>query len=265
MDWEALRLFGHVVEEGSIRGGARALGIDASTASRRLRALETELGVRLLERTRDGVRPTPAGQEMQLTAASVAQSTAGLARRIARYDDRLAGMVTVGTSPVLGWGLVVPALAELQTATPALHVDLRVSDVVSSLHDRTLDITVRATLDPPDTLVGYRLGVVRMAEYGTVGAPSLSRFETGEATRLRSDATLLLARAVQCGFGRARLPVFLGESMGLPQLSHSEPLPSDWAVWVLTHPDLRRVRRVRDLLARLRDALAAHPGTFGSP
>lgn len=52
-------------EEGSIRSASERLGIEPSTISRQIKALETSLGVDLIERGRNGVRPTEAGQALQ--------------------------------------------------------------------------------------------------------------------------------------------------------------------------------------------------------
>ena len=64
MNWDDLRLFLAVAREGSISGGARQLGVQHSTVSRRLRALELELGARLLERKKSGYELTAAGANL---------------------------------------------------------------------------------------------------------------------------------------------------------------------------------------------------------
>ncbi|WP_168797812.1 LysR family transcriptional regulator [Aliishimia ponticola] len=48
-------------EEGSIRSASERLGVEPSTISRQIKALEKSLGTALIERGRKGVRPTEAG------------------------------------------------------------------------------------------------------------------------------------------------------------------------------------------------------------
>ncbi|MBO9465442.1 LysR family transcriptional regulator [Tropicibacter sp. R15_0] len=61
MDGKLTKTFMQVCNEGSIRAVAIAVGQEPSTISRRLTALETELGIQLLERRKKGVTPTEAG------------------------------------------------------------------------------------------------------------------------------------------------------------------------------------------------------------
>lgn len=66
---EDLRLVHAIAAEGTLTGAARRLGVDHSTAFRRLGTLEKRLGVRLFERARDGYAPTPAGEAAIVTAS----------------------------------------------------------------------------------------------------------------------------------------------------------------------------------------------------
>ncbi|MER6984870.1 LysR family transcriptional regulator, partial [Streptomyces carpinensis] len=60
-DLDDLRLFLHIVTEGSITAGAHRMHLSLPSASARVRSLEHHAGVALLIRGRRGVRPTPAG------------------------------------------------------------------------------------------------------------------------------------------------------------------------------------------------------------
>ncbi|MGO4381672.1 LysR substrate-binding domain-containing protein [Pseudoduganella sp. RAF53_2] len=64
-DLNDLRLFSEVVERGSFTAAARALGLQTSKLSRRVRALEEELGVRLLNRTSRRLSLTETGRQFQ--------------------------------------------------------------------------------------------------------------------------------------------------------------------------------------------------------
>src|SRR5690606_12517380 len=81
-----LQLVRAIGEAGTLLGGARKLGIDHSTAFRRLNALEAQLGVRLFIRARDGYAPTAAGEAMIDVAAQVDADIVALERRLAGAD-----------------------------------------------------------------------------------------------------------------------------------------------------------------------------------
>jgi DNA-binding transcriptional LysR family regulator len=88
-----LRLFVHVVTEGSITAGARRMHLSLPSASARVRALEHHARVPLLVRGRRGVRPTPAGTALARHARDVLAETA-------RLDGAVAGYATSSTAPV---------------------------------------------------------------------------------------------------------------------------------------------------------------------
>src|SRR5690606_33442584 len=88
IDRTDLLLVRAVGSEGTLLGGARQLGIDHSTAFRRLNVLEKSLGVRLFERGREGYAPTAAGEAMIDTAGNVEEQLIGLERRLAGADLR---------------------------------------------------------------------------------------------------------------------------------------------------------------------------------
>ncbi len=58
-DWDDYRYFAAVARNGSVRGAATRLGVNASTVTRRLDALEDRLGVMLFTRSQRGLQITP--------------------------------------------------------------------------------------------------------------------------------------------------------------------------------------------------------------
>src|SRR5207245_1224306 len=67
-DWDDVRVFLALWRARSLGQAASRLGVDISTASRRLAALEAQLGARLFERTRQGLAPTHAAEVIQPAA-----------------------------------------------------------------------------------------------------------------------------------------------------------------------------------------------------
>ena len=62
LDFVSLRLFAVVIEHGNIAQASRVNGIAASAISKRISDLEDQMGVALIHRQRDGIKPTAAGQ-----------------------------------------------------------------------------------------------------------------------------------------------------------------------------------------------------------
>ncbi len=114
-----------VVDEGSFGRAALALYVSQPTLSSQVRALEAEIGGRLLERLPRGVRPTPTGEAM-LPAARAALAAAERARRSARMVLGLeAGELEIGTVGTVALGLLPSVLrrwrARHRARTVRLH------------------------------------------------------------------------------------------------------------------------------------------------
>ena len=93
MDWNDLRHFLALSRTGSVRAAGASLGVSHSTVLRRVQSLETELGTRLFDRSRDGFALTLAGHEMVTTAEAMEAQVAELARSLSGRDERFAGPV----------------------------------------------------------------------------------------------------------------------------------------------------------------------------
>ena len=92
-DLTDLRLFLHVAEAGSITAGAARSGLALASASARVRGMEEQAGVALLERGRRGVEPTPAGRALLHHARLVAQQIERMRGELGEYARGLKGHV----------------------------------------------------------------------------------------------------------------------------------------------------------------------------
>ncbi|QFU92167.1 LysR family transcriptional regulator [Amycolatopsis sp. YIM 10] len=109
-DLDDLRLFVHIVTEGSITAGARRMRLSLPSASARVRSLERHAGVSLLDRGRRGVRPTPAGATLARHAREVLDRTARLENAVAGYARSPAEPLVLVTGSSAMHRLVPPAL-----------------------------------------------------------------------------------------------------------------------------------------------------------
>lgn len=125
-DLDDLRLFLHIVTEGSITAGARRMHLSLPSASARVRSLERQAGVELLVRRRRGVRPTPAGSALARHARGVLTLTARLESAVAGYArSRTAQLTLLGGGSAMH-RLVPRALVSFLRAHP--DVDVTVSE-----------------------------------------------------------------------------------------------------------------------------------------
>ncbi len=74
MDWARIPYFLEVARSGSLRAASDALGGTHATVDRNLKALESEYGVRLFDRSRNGLTLTAAGETLLPIAEEVERS-----------------------------------------------------------------------------------------------------------------------------------------------------------------------------------------------
>jgi DNA-binding transcriptional LysR family regulator len=127
----ALRYFQAVAQTGSFRRAAAAVHIAPSALSRQVRLLEEELGADLLERARDGVRPTPAGEALLHRLARAAQELDAARAEIDGLRAAERGHVVIGVTETVARDFLAGFLASFCAAHPG--VTLRV--VVGYSHD----------------------------------------------------------------------------------------------------------------------------------
>lgn len=289
MDWDDLRLVLAVARDGSLRGAASALRTSHATLSRHITELQERLGVRLFERHGRTLRPTEAGADLVGTAEQIEREVDGLTRRIAGRDFSLRGTVRVAMAPSL-LQVLAPRLAELSAVHPDIRLELVTGLQLSNLGRREADVVVRVTDEPPPTLVGRRVARFMAAAYGrpdlldalepcAVGAmpwvtwderhafkPAIwvQRHVPRTAIRATADSETGMTDLVRAGVGVGYLPVVLADrDPRLRRLSGSMPT-FEYALWVLTHPDLRHTPRVRVVTGALADALVEQSEHFAA-
>ncbi|MGW3495659.1 LysR family transcriptional regulator [Streptomyces sp. NPDC001020] len=209
-DLDDLRLFLHVVTEGSITAGAHRMHLSLPSASARVRSLEHQAGVALLIRGRRGVRPTPAGTTLARHARHVLDQTARLESAVASYT-----LSSTAPLRLLGGGsamhrLVPRALISFLRAHPDIDVTVsesRTPQTVRMLADGEADLGV--VLDAEAGECGLRMeplgddSLVVIGQSGGVlaGRPALTYSEVAEHPLVGLDAESSLRRWIEKHLG----------------------------------------------------------------
>lgn len=123
-DLTDLRLFLHVAESSNITRGAERAGLALASASARIRAMEEELGVPLLERGRRGVRTTPAGQALAFHARTVLEQMERMRGELGAYARGLKGHVRLWANSAAVAEFLPDPLAGFLAANPHIDIDL---------------------------------------------------------------------------------------------------------------------------------------------
>ncbi|MET0493331.1 MAG: LysR family transcriptional regulator [Actinoplanes sp.] len=153
-----LRILAALADTGRLMSAAKVLGVDHTTVSRRLRALERALGSRLFDRGLEGWELTDTGRAVVEHARTI-QSAVDLATRAAvgTDADSLTGTVRVTAADGFGTRFVVPALTRVQARHPGLNVELVTGARELSLRESTFDLGITLGQTPVTRLVTERL------------------------------------------------------------------------------------------------------------
>jgi DNA-binding transcriptional LysR family regulator len=128
VEFDQLRTLLSVLEHGSFTRAAEALGISQSTVSFHVKALETALDVRLVDRGRDGVQATMHGRMIRRYAERLLAMREEAITTLRAHVQGVVGRVTVAASTIPGEYLLPSALAELRRSHPGVDVSITVQD-----------------------------------------------------------------------------------------------------------------------------------------
>jgi DNA-binding transcriptional LysR family regulator len=159
MRWDDLRVFLAVARRGRLQAAGRTLGLDPTTAGRRIAALEAVLGTALFERSSEGYALNEAGRGL-LAHAEAMEAQALAAADVRGEAERLSGTVRIGAPDGVSNYLLVDACDTLSRDNPELQVQVVALPRIFSLSTREADLTI--TVAPP--AVG-RLTVHKVADY----------------------------------------------------------------------------------------------------
>lgn len=283
-DWDQLRIFLAVVRAGQFLGAARRLGVDQATVTRRVRALESSLGVRLFDRLTTGSVPTAAGLELAERAERIEAEVLRLEAELSQTADAVEGRVRVGAPDGFGTLFLASRFVALLDVHPRLEIDLVPLPRSFSLSKREVDlaITVERPLEGRLTvrkLTDYTLSLYASRSYLSKAVQLRSREDLGGHRHVTYVPDLLFASSldVRGELGLADTSAFqcasvLGQieavrsGMGIGLLHDYAARRHDdielvlpevrfmRTYWIVTHADIARsasVRAVHDQIAAL--------------
>ena len=143
---DALKTFLAVARAGQFSEVAREQDVAVSSVTRKIDALESELGSSLFRRSSRRVALTDAGERFVPRARAILSEIAEAKQSLQPMDDTLQGQITVTAPTAFGRRHVVPAVAEFMQRHPGVEVDLHLSDQVLDLNDSLVDVAVRIGL-----------------------------------------------------------------------------------------------------------------------
>ncbi len=157
MDIESVSVFAEAARTGSLASAARKLGLGPMAASRRLAALESELGVRLVHRTTRALALTTEGEAFLPHAEAMVEEAANARAAIRPSVSGAAGLLRITASEPFGRKVVTAMLPDFLRANPEVRVDLQLTDLVVDIVAGGVDLAIRIAPLRDNTLIARRL------------------------------------------------------------------------------------------------------------
>lgn len=262
LDWDNLRHFLALADDGSLSAAARRLRVEHATVARRVAALESEAGVKLVDRRAGRYVLTPDGRRVADHARRMENEAFSIQRLLHAAQNDLTAEMTITAPPLIASHLIAPRIALLRREHPNLRLRLLGDSRTVSLPRREADIALRLNRPDEAALVARKIGTMTYRLYATaaylrgrakadhefiafdesldhVAQQSwLTGLLAGRPVVLRSNDLAVQSAAAQAGIGIAALPDFLGAAAGLRQ---AEPAHGAVTrdVWLTYHEDMR--------------------------
>jgi DNA-binding transcriptional LysR family regulator len=145
-----LQLSVQIVNAGNLSAAARALNSSPAAMSRGLSALESRLGVRLVNRTSRSFELTEEGQLFYERCARIVADIAEAEAEASSKGDAVKGMLQVGAPMELGRRLIAPLIADFTEKFPDVQVHLLLSDA-------GLDVALRVGLPTDSSVIAKKI------------------------------------------------------------------------------------------------------------
>ena len=271
MDWDDIRYLLALVRRGSVRAAATQLQVNHTTVSRRIKRMEQRLGSRMVQKTPGGYQLTGSGEAMLAAGERIEQDLAMVLKQVEGADQAVTGKVCITLTDIL-LKLARSVITELLDTYPGLVIELSSTPAMADIMRLDSDIALRLVARPPEDLVGRRIARIPAAVYGAATSgltPQSVHLETARWVRWRApwnqnrldtwvqenypdretgarvDSNFALESMVAGGAGIGVLAPWSADKRDdLVRLTPDiDELTLD--LWLLTHPDLRGVRRVK--------------------
>ena len=279
-DWENLRYFLAVARQGSVSGAARQLKVSHSTVLRRIEQFEQATDAKLFKKLQRGYALTSTGEALYADARSVESDIDLALSRVEGQHDVAAGKLRI-SQPEHGIINLYPYYAAFLAEHPEVSLEIQSTMQEHNLNQQEVDLAFRFIEEPPEMLVGRKLGKIKSRIYASKNY--LQRFENPRdlkqfdwivwdtmassslnwlRTRLDEPRIVLYAATMPDVLSAVRNDMGVGflsshEADKYPELVSlvGGKVVNTNTLWLLTHRELRSSERVTHFMRYMAEAL----------
>ena len=167
-------VFSHVIEQGTLSGAAKHIGLSRAVVSYHIKKLETQLGIKLLNRSTRTLSLTEAGNDYYQYCRTIAEQASAANQQIENLKHEPVGLIKI-TCPVnIGLQTIVPALNDFRSLYPKIELDVMLTDEVVNIMKEGIDLAIRGAPLADSGLQATKLSTLKTC---LCGSPSyLNKF-----------------------------------------------------------------------------------------
>lgn len=164
---KSMVVFAQVIEQGNLTAAAKHIGLSRAVVSYHIKKLESELGVKLLNRTTRSISLTEAGAEYYQSCRIIADRATTANQQIENLKNEPEGLLKI-TCPVnVGLQMVVPALNNFRDLYPKIDLDVMLTDEVVNIIQEGIDLAIRGAPLPDSGLQASKLSTLQTCLCGS--------------------------------------------------------------------------------------------------
>lgn len=277
INWDDLKFFLALAKHGKLQHAAKSLNSNHTTVYRRIKSFEDYTQKKLFNSTPSGYVLTNIGEKLLEEISELEERMDKVNRFIDGIDDSIQGRVSFTTTSSLAMTVLPKVLATFKRESPELCIDLKVSTNFFNLSKREADIAIRPCINPPEHLIGRKLGRLHFALYASsqyiknnkINKSIMSNLSGHDILSLdenfshllskqwfdkfienlpnvyHADDLTTLAHLCSQGLGLALLPTYFTKSFPNLKMIHK---PKDFIgsdLWLLTHKDISKTPKIK--------------------
>lgn len=153
----AIKSFVEVANRRSFTKASESLGLSRLQVSRHVQEVESWLNQRLLHRTTRKVSLTAAGEQAYIRCQKILDETAAMVFESTQLSEELTGTIRVASPIGLAQNMLIDAVIEFTQQNSSVVIDIIASDSFTEPVDERVDIALRYTEKPDDSLIARKL------------------------------------------------------------------------------------------------------------
>ncbi|WP_160060556.1 LysR family transcriptional regulator [Psychromonas sp. L1A2] len=157
---KSMVVFAQVIEQGNLSAAAKHVGLSRAVVSYHIKKLETQLGIKLLNRSTRSIALTEAGSQYYERCKVIVEQALAANQQIENLKNNPTGLIKIACPVSVGLHTIVPALNSFRQLYPNIQLEINLSDEVVNIIKDGFDIAIRGAALADSSLQATKLSTL---------------------------------------------------------------------------------------------------------